>query len=166
MARPLNLPEFFKTTDFKALYKLHGQRKYGCRLLAMCYLKQGKSIYETSQLMMKTEYTIREWVKLYKERGLNGLLSIRQGRGRRTTLPKGDEAKFKDTLDELGQSLKGGRLRGVDIQELLQSKFGVEYALSGVYALLERLGYSWITSRSIHPKANPALQEAFKKSVP
>jgi len=163
MARPLNLPEYFKRTDFKSLYKLHGQRKYGCRLLAMCYLKQGRSVYETSQLMMKTEYTIREWIKLYQEKGLDGLLGIRQGRGRRTNLPKSKEAQFKATMDELSQSLKGGRLRGVDIQELLKSKFGAHYGLSGVYALLERLGYSWITSRSIHPKANLILQESFKK---
>jgi len=40
----------------------------------------------------------------------------------------------------------------------------VRYALSGLYGLLHRLGYSWLVPRPRHPKADPAAQAAFKKT--
>ena len=36
------------------------------------------------------------------------------------------------------------------------------YELSNVYRLLRELGFSWITSRSRHPKQDGQVQEAFK----
>jgi len=38
------------------------------------------------------------------------------------------------------------------------------YRLSGVYALLHRLGYRCLMPRPRHPKADSQAQEAFKKS--
>ena len=35
-----------------------------------------------------------------------------------------------------------------------------------VYNTLDRLGFSWITSRSMHPKSNQAVQNAYKKTLP
>ena len=43
-----------------------------------------------------------------------------------------------------------------------ERKFGVAYELSNVYRLLRELGFSWITSRSRHPKQDGQVQEAFK----
>jgi len=163
MARPLHLPHYFQEVDFKALYKIHGQKKKGLRLLALRYLQEGHSVKETASLLFKTEYTVREWVHLYDEGGIDGLLSIRSGRGRKAKLPPSAESLLKDAITNLSKSLKGGRLRAEDIRELIKEKFKVEYGLSGIYPLLHRLGYSWITARSIHPKADKNLQESFKK---
>lgn len=129
----------------------------------MHYLQIGKGVKETSSLMLKTEFTIREWVKLYTEGGVSGLLSIRSGRGRRGHLSGHQEKELKSEIDKQSKSLKGGRLRAIDIHNLIEKRFGVSYSQSGVYTLLHRLGYSWITSRSIHPKADKVLQESFKK---
>lgn len=163
MARPLHLPQYFEKEDFKILYKTHGQKKQGLRVLALRYIQEGKSVKETASLLFKTEYTIREWIHLYGEGGMDGLLSIRPGRGRNSKLSALDEAHLKDEIAGLTDSLKGGRLRAEDIRGLIQSKFKVEYGLSGIYPLLHRLGYSWITARSVHPKADKNLQDSFKK---
>lgn len=163
MARPLYLPEYFQQENFKALYKTHGQKKHGIRLLALRYLQAGRSVKETASLLFKTEYTIRQWVYLYKEGGIDALLSIRPGRGRTSKLSYAQESRLKEEITKLTHSLKGGRLRAEDIKELIRSNFKVDYALSGIYPLLHRLGYSWITARSVHPKADKSLQEAFKK---
>ncbi len=163
MARPLILPDGFESVDFKALYKQNGTKRYGIRLLAMHYLQSGKGVKETSLLMLKTEFTIREWVKLYASGGIDELLSIRSGRGRAGYLSDLQEQELKLEIDKRSKSLKGGRLRAIDIQKLIEELFGIIYTLSGVYTLLHRLGYSWITSRSIHPKADKVLQEIFKK---
>ena len=163
MSRPLHLPHYFQEVDFKALYKIHGQQKKGIRLLALSYLQAGRSVKETASLLLKTEYTVRQWVGLYEEGGIDSLLSIRPGRGRKAKLSPSAESLLKDEITNLSTSLKGGRLRAEDIRRLLKEKFKVEYGLSGIYPLLHRLGYSWITARSIHPKADKNLQESFKK---
>lgn len=163
MARPLHLPKFFEEEDFSLLYKIHGQKKYGLRLLALRYIQQGRSVKDSAALLFKTEYTIREWIRSYAERGIEDLLSISPGRGRNTKLLPSDEIRLKEEITRLTNSLKGGRLRAADIRELIQSKFKVNYGLSGIYPLLHRLGYSWITARSIDPQASKDLQESFKK---
>jgi transposase len=56
-------------------------------------------------------------------------------------------------------------LYGRDIQQILQRDFGVIYTLDGVYKLLHRLGYSCLKPRSRHEKADPRLQETFKKTL-
>ncbi|TEW53788.1 winged helix-turn-helix domain-containing protein [Psychromonas sp. RZ22] len=55
------------------------------------------------------------------------------------------------------------RLIGSDIQSFILEHFGYQYHLSSVYKLLHRLGFSWITSRSKHPKQSIEAQEDFKK---
>ena len=163
MARPLHLPQYFEKEDFKALYKAHGQKKQGLRLLALRYVQEGKSVKETASLLFKTEYTIREWIHLYDEGGIDGLLSIRSGRGRNSKLSSSDELHLIEEITSLTGSLKGRHLRAEDVRELIQSKFKVKYGLSAIYPLLHRLGYSWITARSIHPKADKSRQDSFKK---
>ena len=163
MARPLHLPKYFEKDDFKALYKTHGQQKQGVRILALRYIQEGKSIKDTAALLFKTQYTIREWIRLYEEGGRDGLMSIRSGRGRNSKLSPQEEAPLKDEITRLTASLKGGRLRAEDIKQLIESKFKIKYGLSGIYPLLHRLGYAWITARSIHPKADKSRQDAFKK---
>jgi transposase len=45
----------------------------------------------------------------------------------------------------------------------IQDEFSVEYKLKNIYRLLHQLKFSWITSRSWHPKQSKAVQETFKK---
>lgn len=163
MARPLHLPEYFEGEDFESLYKTHGQKKYGLRILALCYLQRGKGIKETAKYLLKTETTIRGWVRLYEQGGIERLLTIGSGRGRNSKLQGISEEQIKEEIENLTHSLKGGRLRAIDIKELLEEKFNVDYGISGIYPVLQRLGYAWITARSIHPKADKSLQDSFKK---
>jgi hypothetical protein len=39
----------------------------------------------------------------------------------------------------------------------------VSYSLTKIYRLLHRLNFSWVTSRSKHPKQSQDAQEDFKK---
>ena len=113
--------------------------------------------------LLKSVNTIKDWVHLFCEGGLEALLSIRSGRGRKSKLSQDQDSELKQLLSQKHESLNGGRLRGYDIRNIIEEEFGVKYALRGVYHLLHRLKYSWITSRSIHPKADPQAQEDFKK---
>jgi transposase len=68
-----------------------------------------------------------------------------------------------DYIDKESKSSRGGRLVGTDIQSFIEHNFGYKYHLSSVYKLLHRLGFSWITSRSKHPKQSIEAQQDFKK---
>jgi transposase len=66
-------------------------------------------------------------------------------------------------LTEAAKSETGGRLTGQDIQGYILSEFGISFHLNHVYKILRKLGFSWLSSRSKHPKQNVEVMEAFKK---
>jgi len=61
-------------------------------------------------------------------------------------------------------SPSGGRLTGDAYLKYIKQHFDVTYHPNAIYKLLEQLGFSWITSRSKHPKQSIEVQAAFKKS--
>ena len=71
---------------------------------------------------------------------------------------------FRLAVLELQEKKAGGRVRGKDILELMQTKYGIDPTLKTVYNTLKRADLVWITGRSIHPKADLEKQEAFKKT--
>lgn len=52
------------------------------------------------------------------------------------------------------------------IRDLALRHFGVDYSRSGMQGRLHRMKLSYLKPRPIHPKADPAVQEAFKKTSP
>ncbi len=147
--------------DFESLYKTRGQQKYGIRLLALWKIQSGISETEVCSLLHKTHTTIRRWRKSYEQGGTDCLLNIRPGRGRKALCKNDDQ--LKEDINNLHDQRVGGRVRCQDIVHMVAQKHGVHYSQSGMYKALERLGFSWITSRSKHPKQDPEAQEAFKK---
>jgi transposase len=57
----------------------------------------------------------------------------------------------------------GGRLTGQYLVHYIKKEWGVTYCLDNIYRLLNSLRFSWITSRSKHPKQSQEIQERFKK---
>jgi len=47
---------------------------------------------------------------------------------------------------------------------MLLEEYGVKCSLRTVYNTIHRLGFSWITSRSMHPKSNQEIQNTYKKT--
>ena len=54
-------------------------------------------------------------------------------------------------------------LTNIEFNKKSLTSFGYQYHLSSIYKLLNRLGFSWITSHSKHPKQSIEAQEDFKK---
>ncbi|WP_404936157.1 helix-turn-helix domain-containing protein, partial [Pseudoalteromonas sp. SR41-6] len=52
---------------------------------------------------------------------------------------------------------------GEDIAQYIYDQFNIRYHTDHIYKLLKKRGFSWITSRSKHPKQSKESQEAFKK---
>ena len=148
--------------DFKVLYKQRGQQKYGIRLFALWKLQEGLRVSDVCTLLKKTHQTIHRWRQRYESGGIESLLSLRPGRGRKAFLS--DKAVFARDIQALGEQRKGRHIRCQDIVEMVQEKYNVSYSNPGMYSALHRLGLSWISSRSKHPQQDQPAQDAFKKT--
>ena len=207
------------TDNFEKLYNQRGQHKYGIRLLALWKIQDGMSQTDLCELIGRSHKTIRLWRKSYESNGLEGLLKIQEGRGRKPRIipiirnkgcfgmgylrsistlknrtypkiskvflradrePKSTDPKrylflmigisekslIDDAISKLSADNKGGRICGQDLVDYFSSQQDIHYSLSGMYHRLHKLKYSWITSRSKHPKQTSEAIEEFKKKVP
>jgi transposase len=106
------------------------------------------------------------WVYRYNELGLEGL-SDRRGQASKPVLTPEQEVQVCKRL-EAGPTPEDQvcSLRGVDVQRILATEFGVLRSLAAVYHLLHQLGYSYLSPRPRHRRSNPAAQEQFKVGLP
>jgi transposase len=164
MARPRQLSDRFKGTDFKDLLrKSQGSEKQ--RYLGLYHVQQGKIYEEVAEMLLVSRQTVMEWVKRFEENKEEGLADL-PGRGRKARVPVASQEAFQAAVEALQEERGGGRVKGGDILKMAKEKFGAEYTLSGLYKLLSRMKIVWITGRSIHPKGDEAAQEDFKKTLP
>ncbi len=159
MSRMLEVVPTKSVEELRAL--AHGERdpRVRCRLLALAYVQAGHSAYEADELFGLTAVQIRQWIKRYNAEGIEGL-SDRSRPGPRSRLAPAQYAAFLARL-HAGPPPESGlsAWRGEDIRCLLAEEFGVDYSLSGVYALLHRLGQSSLVPRPSHPASDPAAVE-------
>lgn len=136
------------------------------RLQAVLAAREGgTSVAIAAQVQMKARQ-VRFWVKRYNDEGLPGL-DRKPGQGRKPALPPEAEARFKARILAGATSADGVcTLRGEDARRILAAEFGVVRELQAVYDLLHALGLSVLRPRPRHPKADPAVQDAFKKTPP
>lgn len=156
--------EDFKLFPFLKYYKKNRSIKYIVRCLACHYIQQGKSYKEISGIVKYSRQTIGEWVKMYNEGGIDKMLSIREGRGRKARIKTDRKEEFNQFVVQLQEDRRGGRIIGEDIVNMIEEKYNESYSVSGVYKLLKRMNMSWVSARSIHTKSDPKAQEAFKKT--
>jgi transposase len=76
----------------------------------------------------------------------------------------GDAEKWlSDKIQALSEAKEGGYITGYELQDQLNKKYGVTCSLKTIYNKLHQLNFSWITSRSIHPKTSIQAQDEYKK---
>ena len=165
MSKPIFLSEDFKGFNFLKFYKGNKSKKYIYRCLACYHIQQGKTYDYVSSLLHFNRNSVIDWVNRFNEFGIEGLLSIKKGRGRKTKLPYELEHDFKQNIILLQKNRDGGRITGYDIMDMVKKEFKVNYTISGIYNLLSRLNMSWVSARSIHPESNQQLQDEFKKTL-
>lgn len=164
MSRAIKLSKEFKEFEFLVYYKLNRSRKYIYRCLACNYINRGKSYDEVSKILQFSRASIIDWVKSFQEGGIDSLLSIKSGRGRKAKISSDLAAELSESVISLQESKCGGRIIGKDIIGLIKERYDIEYSLSGIYKMLSRINMSWVSGRSIHPKGNIDAQESFKKT--
>lgn len=149
--------------DFDKLAKTEGSPRERRRFLAFAHLREGKTFTETAVAVRVSLRSLMKWIDRFRTEGFEGLKD-KPGRGAKPFLPPEHQAAFRQAVLELQENRTGGRVKGSDILELMRTKYGIDPSLNTVYNTLKRVDLVWITGRSVHPKADLAAQEAFKKT--
>lgn len=141
-------------------HERHGRNRI--RLLAMYHLQLGKSFKAISAIVKSHWKTVQSWLRRFRNDGFEGLFeSQRSGAPRKLTSLQ--ESALFDKLNKVSESKTGGYITGKEIHNLLLEEYGTKCALRTVYNTMHRLGFSSITSRSMHPKSNQDAQNTYKK---
>jgi transposase len=135
------------------------------RLRTVLLAIQGFTAPEIATCTGFSRRSVQEWVARYNGAGLTGLETA-AGRGRKPPLTPEQTEQLQRRLDA-GPLPEDGVcvLRGRDVQRILEQEFGRLRSLNEVYGLLHRIGYSSLVPGPQHPEADPAAQEALKKSL-
>ena len=136
------------------------------RLLSLACVYDGLSRTDAAKAGGMDRQSLRDWVHRFNEAGPDGLFDRWVPRPRRL-----DEAQMAELSEiiETGPSLEHDgvvRWRRVDLQRVIEDRFGVVYHERTVSKLLVALGFSRITGRPQHPAQEPGIMEAFKKTSP
>src|SRR3954452_15398732 len=99
--------------------------------------------------------TLRDWVHRYNAEGLAGL-SDRRRPGPRPRLSPEQEAELVTAVERGPDPDRGGvvRWRRVDLRALIEARFAVRLHERTVGKVLRRLGFTRLSVRPKHPKAD------------
>ena len=137
------------------------------RMLALALVLEGSSREEAARAAGMDRQTLRDWVHRYNAEGLAGLRD-RPRSGRKPRLTAEQEAELVTAVERGPDPDRDGvvRWRRVDLEALIEARYGVALHERSVGEVLRRLGFARLSVRPKHPKADEAAQEAFKKASP
>lgn len=135
------------------------------RMTAIAHALDGMKRCEAAARAGFERQALRDAILAYNEDGLAGLYDAPRS-GRPCKL---DEAR----RGELAQIIRKGpdvEAEGIsaytleDLAKIVRERFNISYHPESLSKLIKRQGFSRQKPRPQHPKTDPALQEAFKKS--
>ena len=137
------------------------------RMLAIALVLEGVDRRTAAETCGMDRQTLRDWVHRYNAEGLEGLSDRRSG----GPAPRPNPAQKA----ELARMVRAGpdpavdgvvRWRRVDLQRVIEARFGVVMHERTVGKQLAALGFRRLSVRPQHPKSDPQAQDAFKKTSP
>jgi len=148
--------------NFKTLIAKETNGRMRIRLIALSHIQAGANRTETAKYLKVSRRIVNDWVAKFYAKGLEGLVEKRRA-GRPTALTKEQLLQFKKYVIDNSIKARGGRLKATDMAEYINNEFGIKYSIQNIYLILHKLNFSWITSRSRHPKQSQEVQDDFKK---
>ncbi len=133
-----------KPKDLMRLIRKETNARMRLKLLALLHFQEGRSRYQIAEYLKVSRTSVNKWIANYLTAGLEGLKEKKH---------TGRPAALNDTqIEQLTHFIKARTcsrstdpLHGCDIQRYISESFGVNYEISNIYRILERLGYAWIT---------------------
>lgn len=131
------------------------------RLRAIINIKKGKLMSQISEEILVSQKSLGVWLAKYNENGFDGLLTNKGGR--KEGNPKWDTTIF----NTLGKTIKtkGGYWSIPKMQEWIKETYMKNIPEQTVWYHLDRLGFSYKSSRPHPYKGDKERQESFKKGA-
>jgi transposase len=153
----------YKHVNFQKMAQRESCARVRERLLGIHNLMLGKNRIEAARSVGRNPEWLRMWVLRYEDAGIEGLADKPKTGQPKFLTDKQEEQLILDII-QIQDERDGGRIIAEDIRQHIIKKYKVEYQSRGVYDLLYRLGLSWVSSRSKHPKCDEKKQKAFKQT--
>src|SRR3954451_16598948 len=127
------------------------------RVLALALVLEGSSREEAARGAGMDRQTLRDWVHRYDAEGLAGL-GDRPRSGRKPRLTPGQEAGLAAAVERGPEPDRDGvvRWRRIDLKAVIETRVAVGLAGRSVGRVPRRLGYTRLSVRPRHPKADAA----------
>lgn len=147
-------------SEASEVVRMHRAEKTGWkkeRLLAIKLLLEGElEIAAVAHLVGRHRNSINDWIKLFRDGGIEALLKRGEGSGRKGQMTA--EAKA-----ELTEMLRAGEFRTAGQAEAwLKEKHGIEFGTNSIYYQLGKLGGRLKVARPSHLKKDEEAASAFK----
>lgn len=136
------------------------------RLLAIALVLEGASRRTAAESCGMDRQTLRDWVHRYNAEGIEGLINWGGGRVK-PRLTREQMAQVSAWVEAGPDPEHDGvvRWRRADLARRIEAEFGINLHERTVGTYLARLGFRKLSVRPEHPKADPATQAAFKKTL-
>ena len=160
----MNIKPHYTLKELQKLYRTENNARLARRIHGVYLASKGLTCLQIMEITGSARRTIQQWLHQYNTGGVEALKDSPRP-GQPTKLSRQRELAFCKRI-EAGPTHKDGAavFNGVAIRQILEKEFGASYSLWGTYHLLYRLGYSCLCPRPQHEKADPGLQEEFKKT--
>ncbi len=161
----LELRSDFDAPTLRSYAKRCPDAKQTRRALSIAAIYDGMSRGEAAKVGGMDRQTLRDWVIRFNEAGPDGLTD-RKAPGRERRL-NGAQMQELEAIVEAGPDRQAGSLvrwRCCDLRDVIEERFGVVYKERAVAYLLKALEFSHISGRPQHPRQDPQVIEAFKKT--
>ena len=162
----MNIKLQHTSIQLQSLYQRQKNAKMARRIQAVYLASKGLTCLEIMEITGAARRTVQQWIYKYNQGGLEALRDSSRP-GQPVKLKREMEGSFCKRI-EAGPAKTDGVcvFNGPVIRRILEREFGVLYSISGLYDLLHRLGVSCLCPRPRHEKADPKVQEEFKKNLP
>lgn len=165
MAFCIALRDDYDAQKLRVLAKSKRDPRQVRRLLALAAVYDGMSRAEAAKVGGMDRQTLRDWAHRFNAEGPEGLKN-RSGAGRPRLLSEAQMAELSEIVETGPDPQTDGvvRWRRIDLQQVIEERFGVVYSERGISSLLAALSFSHISARPQHPKQEERVIEAFKKT--
>lgn len=164
MTTPLKIVREFPTKELERRYKIEKNARIKERLLMVRLVKESKSCREVARVLKRSPAIITIWIKRFNKEGIKGLKDKPRS-GRPSKLSKEETKELKEDLKKSpqDQGYKQHHWTTRLVRYHIKKKFSVEYKERNTRDILRKLGFSLVTPRKRHYKADPREQEEFRQ---
>jgi len=159
------LRDDYDAGELRALARRSRDVRQTRRLLALAAVYDGMSRAEAARIGGMDRQTLRDWAHRFNGEGPDGLKN-RAGAGRRRRLSEAQMHELAGIVETGPDPKVDGvvRWRRIDLKRVIEERFGVLYSERAISDLLAQLAFSHISGRPQHPRQDPQVLEAFKKT--